>query len=111
MKAEELRIGNFVNWNNEIAKIKQIFELEVGFKCGDIGLFEDLESILLSEEWLLKFGFERLGSGRFDFKTFTYYLHDGSFYNQTSRLCTIKYVHQLQNLHFALTGEELKYVA
>ena len=30
------------------------------------------------------------------------------FLNQFNEICTIKYVHQLQNLYFALTGEELE---
>ena len=123
MKANELRIGNYVNvptkeqcpfridafeyCSEQFIKVAQEIEIS-GTQIHPLTWYGgDLEPIPLTEEWLLKFGFERLGSGRFDFKTFTYYLHDGSFYNKTSRLCTIKYVHQLQNLYFALTGEEL----
>ncbi len=101
MKASELRIGNLVNYCNKISVLNAELFLQL------LKYTTPFEPIPLTEEWLLKFGFEHLGSSRFDFKRFTYYLYDGSFYNQSSRLSTIKYVHQLQNLYFALTNEEL----
>jgi len=107
MKASELRIGNYVyheptidDWEIIQANPGTMIQCEINP--------DGFDPIPLTEEWLLKFGFEPLGSSRFDFKIFTYYLYDGSFYNQSSRLSTIKYVHQLQNLYFALTDEELE---
>lgn len=74
---------------------------------------EFLEPIPLTEEWLLKFGFKiRDGEWWIDNEIFgvtfdenhePLHIWDGSF---TDSPC--KYVHQLQNLYFALTGTELQ---
>jgi hypothetical protein len=65
--------------------------------------------IPLTEEWLLRFGFEK--------KYKNYEMGDFMFFKGScSRISyklsligiNIKHVHQLQNLYFALTGEELK---
>lgn len=114
MKATELRIGNYV-WDDYSGEMivseidskgwvslrKNLNLPEGAFKAGTI------ESIPLTEEWLLKFGFESLlnGAGYVKKGTEIGYNHNG-FYIITSGL-KIEYVHQLQNLYFALTGTEL----
>lgn len=131
MKASELRIGNFVGLNLkefpenyftvfEVANSNMVVQDGLtphGFR--DLSYFdaELLEPIPLTEEWLLKFGFVD---------------DNGSFYkipvggselfinpengmvvwiernnNVFNNPALIEYVHQLQNLYFALTGEEL----
>ena len=106
MKANELRIGNWVLINTMITKINMARYI------GDIDDDKIIaEPIPLTEEWLLKFGLKTGYNHLFGFITKdynTYYLEDGEGYNITSK--PIEYVHQLQNLYFALTGEELKYV-
>ena len=87
----------------------------------------EAEPIAITEEWLLKFGFEKEKRNRF----YSYYLNNDD-ENEYSRqridywfgednfcaaeLCRagvcfkrvkLKYVHQIQNLYFALTNEEL----
>tara|TARA_R110000822_G_scaffold233483_2_gene364915 strand:+ start:131 stop:478 length:348 start_codon:yes stop_codon:yes gene_type:complete len=108
MEARELRIGNLV-----------------AFYYGDEGLlaekvnYNDLEfihqnpqlykPIPLTEEWLLKFGFDiqlvEIVLGEFYLKKtenhFEYYCNNR---------VQIKYVHQLQNLYFALTSKELEII-
>ena len=124
MKASELRIGNYVkyltlNGNSEI--------LANGIYLFELGELE-LDPILLTEEWLLKFGFENNKHGNWNryFKdgiyprsfAFQFYKNGrvdfwyGDF--NVGNLNRIKYnplqyVHQLQNLYFALTGKELEY--
>jgi hypothetical protein len=117
MKASELRIGNLVDWNGEIAKVSQILELEVGFKCGESDLTKAIKPIPLTEEWLLNFGFKKCENG---WKTlsicndWTYLSWERlagielSVSKHSCMLPNINYVHQLQNLYFTLTGEELK---
>jgi|688.fasta_scaffold04758_36 hypothetical protein len=128
MKANELRLGNLVNWNFEIAKISQILEVEVAFKCGDIGFISDLNPIPLTEGWLLNFGFEKkvFNSDIYDGVEYNleingfilnYYDDDNDFslaihlkkndFGFCPDLSLFKNVHQLQNLYFALTGKEL----
>jgi hypothetical protein len=132
MTANELRIGNWVNWDGddhqEIALVASICKEEVGFRCGDFGLIENIEGILLTEDWLYKFGFKNIDKGDNDYITYTdpnhdYYLQidvrrkdgkysilDNSFDDlRDFSMIDIMYVHQLQNLYFALTGEELTF--
>jgi hypothetical protein len=117
MKASELRIGNLVN----------DYQFKKPLKV-TIGVLEEIENgmdfyepIPLTEEWLVKFGFEeydRMGDNIFfAFKkedNFKFNLHlfflelSVSFYGLNwERAIKLKYVHQLQNLYFAITGEEL----
>ncbi len=68
------------------------------------------QPITLTEEWLLKFGFEKRSIIQ---ENDSYYLNGeivwvtkkGFRYFQNRNI--IQHVHQLQNLYFALTGEEL----
>lgn len=97
--------------------------------------YNNFKPIPLTEEWLLKFGFKKeegtptKNHGNYfsmwvmDYKySFSYapFREDWGFYHsytdapdpkEDNRFdfisCGIKYVHQLQNLYFALTGEEL----
>jgi len=116
MKAEELRIGNWIKYEgNEIQLTKQKFKLCVF----TLGLDELHEPIPLTEEWLKKF---KIGSispiiendGIINkamlFKCFPiFYWNDGSITIEINDFSKVKlnYVHQIQNLHFALTGQEL----
>jgi hypothetical protein len=76
-----------------------------------------VQPIPLAEEWLVKFGFENLESKTLFTKKFNVarvfsivqHGYTGVFtYPTQNGVTIIQYVHQLQNLYFALTGEELK---
>lgn len=136
MKATELRIGNLFDNHGAICHVMaiKINSAEFGYFEDSVG-FErrfDNEIILpnpipLTEEWISKLGFD---DGILHFaKTLTYnnytqilrvnhkekYTVDFivikgkrkavSYINGISK---IQYVHQLQNLYFALTGQELE---
>lgn len=107
MKANELRIGNLVlKYGSEILITPyDLINIELSLN--------EYEPITLTEEWLLKFGA--------DFDDITYQL--GCLLLASNCDCfnvwyctltygklgiKINYVHQLQNLYFALTGEELQ---
>jgi hypothetical protein len=106
IKANELRIGNLVYDNlGGTLKIKGI-SLESGLS--------HIKPIPLTEEWLLKFGFERQENNwktmDLHFATISWERLAGtalSFEKESIYLPNIKHVHQLQNLYFALTREEL----
>lgn len=72
-----------------------------------------LKPIPLTEELLLKCGFEQSG-GLFQKKNSPIYYLDGKFviaadgYAMAGASIKLKYLHQLQNLDFALTGKELE---
>ena len=153
MKATELRIGNFVTIDNEefhpeiknvpleVTQILQCESLIRGIWTHSVSLefinkkknvyYEDfgqfikyIEPIPLTEEWLLKFGFEKAKHSH----GYNCYIKDGFDFDivshgrywvfaiYTDESCTnslyfahnrFEYVHQFQNLYFALTGEEL----
>ena len=120
MEIRELRIGNYIEYNGEIIK------LDGSLLCCYIQneLEFPLKPIPLTEEILLKFGFEkREHKSFFKGKELIYFTFTSNKYgfliwntiqNQWWVLGKISisqpiYVHQLQNLYFALTGEELTF--
>jgi hypothetical protein len=129
---QELRIGNWIEWDDESheqIQVEQITcnkddsgEIQNWFVNG--GLIEDFVPIPLTEEWLLKFGFASLGGGLFQKAPDhlpNYVIGISQVPGGTSRCqlyigrepygnftaTHIDYAHQLQNLFFALTGQEL----
>jgi hypothetical protein len=128
MKANELRIGNYVEKSIKSGNGRKIID-KIG--CQDIvRIFEGIgnfnyEPIPITEEWLLKFGFKKAYNEWilhpcFEVKIIIYNesVYNGvMFYTRTIHAdyapiyCNnhINYIHQLQNLYHALTGEELKH--
>lgn len=106
INVRELRIGNRVNTPRGI---KVITFLNID---SEVSQNIDSKPIQITEEWLLKFGFEKmivenypifiLGNFMIEF----YELESLVNYMNTE-LINIHYVHQLQNLYFALTQTEL----
>jgi hypothetical protein len=129
MKASELRIGNLVDLGNRIAKISEIYHnactvLDLEETQDTIEDYERTKPIPLTEEWLLNFDMELtdgfsnsrklyLNNYENDISKITYSPKEGLLRlsngdpKGTILIPHIKYVHQLQNLYFALTGEEL----
>lgn len=103
--SKELRIGNVT----DKGIIKNFYESGIHVGYGKCFGFNEIDPIELTEHWLLKFGFEKLNY-TYLAKGLAVHNHDiVSFYMLYEQNRTyIKYVHQLQNLYFALTGEELK---
>ena len=105
IKANELRTTNLVY------ACKGGIETRVGMIAH--GTVNTFEPIPLTEEWLLKLGLsKRLGEFRKEMENeriFILHLFGGEYYYaNTEAFIEIKYVHQLQNLYFALCGKELK---
>lgn len=114
-KANELRIGNYYNHDGEtrevtVGTIKEVWNAERNW----------VEPILLTEEWLLNFGLTMEIGGNFGMnakkyvsKAFTVLggiTEDKNIFliwKNGKVLTHLKYVHQLQNLYFCLTGVEL----
>lgn len=127
MKKTELRLGNLVEypgWNkdgsSEFFMIRDLFweGEKIALTNGVIQLPSTklglINPIALTKEWLIKFGFyKEFESGLFIIPSSTlkldYYDSDEGYMAVVfgNDLKLIKYVHQLQNLYFALTGEEL----
>ena len=120
MKANEFRIGNkLTNFLGEVFDCNA--ETIRSFESNYFPYGKPLP-IPLTEEWLLKFGFERIEDEIHGEITWDYQRDIDSHecwaeWNEIGQLegvmvdCVnrlIKYVHQLQNLYFALTNEELE---
>lgn len=111
MKATELRIGNYIKDGNDIEKLTKKHMI-----CLCSGTCE-FDAIPLTEEWLLKFGFEKDDiealSKDINSNCFMYFENGAvellEAESQVALGKKIKYVHQLQNIYFALTNEELIY--
>ncbi len=125
MKAEELRIGNLLYHNEDWSCHNELREFEFAwsesdwYALGECTLFlENVKPLKLTEYRLLKFGFKNskynpsyfeleLDSEHclaFSDNELTIECED-SFYSANMK--HIKHVHQLQNLYFALTSQEL----
>ena len=119
MKANELRIGcNFQLENGVLgggtATIKNKYDLDVAFDLLESNL---IKPIPLTEEWLLKFGFKKsnvycFGNHKLIIESLMGDRHSCRYRinpNESIWISELHYVHQLQNLYFALTGEELTF--
>lgn len=120
MEAKELRIGNLVEYEDD----ESIFKVTSIEKSG-LGVENESESVIwididkfdpisMTEEWLLKFGFKINDEGRHktvsnnEVKFYITYFNEVLFMDLLNRNIHIKYIHQLQNIYFAVTGEELE---
>lgn len=133
MKATELRIGNWVKMkkSDPIENYQISAILKKGVNSGSVGmLYEIIEPIPLTEEWLERFGFEPVFLENTDGEVLQDYHElnidgfskiviesDFSFGIEDCRDtdCSVIFkndildsVHRLQNLYFALTGKELQ---
>ncbi len=130
IQSNELRISNFINVDFQpkvpiTVRVNCIDERE-GVLVDGIDLdfsFDEIEPIPLTEEWLLRFGFElshqsvfrknyelpQMPEIGFDYMPFSVPKGSGQFrhYGRHLEGDLCKYVHQLQNLTFALTSQEL----
>jgi hypothetical protein len=115
MKASELRIGNYVRSND--VNMASYFTVTASFlKQNENEMSWFIEEIPLTEEWLLKFGFELdIEDDGYQKRKYKVSVSDEGclfFINigyYPEEIAEFKYVHQLQNLYFALTGKELTF--
>ena len=112
LKANELRIGNYVYFKDTLLK----FEFDSGWN------FDYIKPIPLTQEWLSKFRFT-IKDTQYAYLNlpnkgaYIYVNHNGTgiaLENDEFELSypiELKYVHQLQNLYFSLTGIELIFIS
>lgn len=128
MKANELRIGNLVGGPYEETEVDLDILIHLISKK-EIQQKPYYSPIPLTEEWLIKFGFELIANNGFDWRHFSIdskepskhitirtdegdnffalFNHSECDKKELQFINRCEYVHQLQNLYFALTGEEL----
>ena len=136
IQATELRIGNFIGMNLEeypnnfftaleIGETMKVYEGLITLKGAAIKRVEtsfmyvdDFEPIPLNEDWLVKLGFTKernsIDSADLFIKKDIVFVLTGEHYTVSWNSVTInlipakvKFVHELQNLFYCLTGTEL----
>lgn len=118
MKPQELRIGNIVGINSVEFEVVGVYDDVAYIQLDEETPIEEieikhLEPIPLTEEIILKLGFEKVRN-KYYLSHWRFHItkpenYDGHLLCDDDRVITdlIKYLHQLQNLYFDLTGEEL----
>lgn len=122
VKANELRIGNYINYSGNHRDYDGTFNEEFARYLFDVkDEWDMISGIPLTKDWLMKFGFKQItyqtGEKTLCFQADTWnvtnYANEGfKFWISECDDCPyykeIKHVHQLQNLYFALTDNELE---
>jgi len=113
MKPNELRIGNIIKHKYSlqpfIVKKIQLTGVSTGLVNA---IYKDLLPINLTEQWLKDFGFNKIEyDGEYVWESsilgVDLNVTDAGLIFDNWKSNPINYVHQLQNLYFALTGKEL----
>jgi len=130
MEANEIRINNIIHQEATITLSRDRYDNATRDESNDADIIVTAENISeivknsanfsgipLTEEWLLKLGLKKNYDGNyggdFDFsiepKSFDVIVSGAAGWENYERAIgkPLSYVHQLQNLYFALTGEEL----
>ncbi|MFP7656101.1 hypothetical protein [Chryseobacterium proteolyticum] len=124
MELKELRIGNYINYPLNIDKQPIVVNGIVGNKILTDSFEGDAECffpIILNEEWMDKLGFEHIVNEftKVDFwqlkrkrneyhKPVIVIYKDRTTVGNNTYVKHLKFVHQVQNLYFILSGEELE---
>lgn len=130
MEPNELRIGNYITFDefDDIETVKSIYRKKNEYYIDGINI-QFIKPIPLTEDWLLKMGFQNISDKLNNLYSLDLFINNGAigFYANNEdnftdvyvyaeqsqeadqvKLCdNLIYVHQLQNLYFALTGTEL----
>ena len=118
MDIKELRIGNYLQGQTTVvvSAILRDNRVEIEGNSSSFTVGVCLIPIPLTEDWLIKLGFKKNGNSYW----FNNYMDITRLHTKDGRELLmmaftdysfeLKSVHQLQNLYFALTGEELKQI-
>lgn len=113
MDLRELRMGNFVNNDFIVSEILADCLTVQNTNSNTITqlLYDDIEPTPLTKEWLVKFGFGKsiarnwYSNDQYAIEMCKNFIQFDVGYTTITLDCM--FVHQLQNIYFTLTGEEL----
>ena len=120
MKVNELRVGNLLLINEKVTEVFGINKYYITHGNIESPCKHELKyfkPIPLTEEWLVKLGFKKENYFTYDNGLISISLpsedpllwRNGRTYFNSWKICDApKYVHNLQNIYFALTGNELQ---
>jgi hypothetical protein len=119
LKCTDLRIGNLV-YSKETNQIQNITGLTdenpfIDAITFDYTNYDEIEAIPITEEMLFNFGYGKKHDIYYKNNSLLRFIGNEVFYCRgeiddaefQEYITSVKYVHQLQNLYFALTGREL----
>jgi hypothetical protein len=114
MELKDLRLGNYIQDKSGNIKSVEALSSTRGIEVEGANPLEIYEPILLNSEWLLRLGFYASGSSWLHISKsssgFDVQLLDELYFLNSDGLPFsngFTYVHQLQNLYYAMTGSEL----
>ena len=130
LKCTDLRIGNYVNIEGDVVKVKEIYEKSIHYANSEYESYatEDfIQPIELTGDILINIGFKKgyneiysmaLCTDYYDYYisyqnvkdnkySFVAYGYNGDLKRQI-RLDNIQYLHELQNVFFSFTNQELE---
>jgi hypothetical protein len=135
IEANQLRLGNYLQWDNAYYKVKYVGET-IGLDISDTNgegatqkfqhnpvyshNINELQPVPLTPELLEKAGFEYERATWGDKKCIAFFTDDvtdkgmycylgvWNYIDDQKGIGYVKYLHSLQNLYYALTGEELE---
>lgn len=111
MTTAEVRLNNLILFKDEVVQVTSIDTCIVTHGERQEADIDQCSGIPLNEEWLIKLGFEKYTS----YVSAGYWKHEKMpshiylpYLHWDNQYCApVQYVHTLQNLYFALTGQEL----
>jgi len=116
---KEARAGNLVMYDNRLFQIESISRSLPCLNTDEFGIgvvdWNNIQPISLTPEILEKCGFAFKPTGEevyeqiWSIDGFEIWEHDSGFCHDFHYGGDVKHLHQLQNLYFALCGEELNY--
>jgi len=122
LSSKDFRIGNLIAYKSEIVEISSLhsddtFRIKRGESTEGCFKISNAEPVQITREWLFRFGFEYTeinDSYQIDsdlgFSIWGRIRHGFNVSVNSDQIgVEAKHVHELQNMYFALTGEELKY--
>ena len=112
MNAKDLRVGNLLQYRQDVMVKPNLAGQMFACTADDILFLSEndvwyVDPIRLTEELLIKFGFEKYSGGYSSKDSVIELTFDFLVWKPNVKRLRILYVHQLQNLYFAITGEEL----
>jgi len=108
MKANELRIGNYYYGDVLFPSEYNVITANDLVELDSDPLDDYYQPLPLTEEWLIKFGFKKIKTNNCVYWTLNnvdVWELNGIYANEND--LPIQSIHQLQNIYFALTNEEL----
>ncbi|MBK0379292.1 hypothetical protein [Mucilaginibacter segetis] len=113
LDAKDLRIGNFIQTPDGLARVQTIANMKIGgvrLENGETKVMEynDCEPVGLTEDWLGRFGFIQENEAWWNNFVGIRQVEDGFYFSELrDGIVDLSHVHQLQNLAYVINQADL----